>query len=70
MTLEGWVDYSDREAVEGCFRSQICGLLSAQGVDDSEKVVFSVELSNAVGLLQYYVQRMKNGSNGLWEGYL
>jgi hypothetical protein len=70
MTLDGWMDYSDRKAVEEVFCSQLRGLLSAQGVHDSEKFLFSVELSKAVGILHYYVPRMKNDSDGLWEGYL
>jgi Phosphotransferase enzyme family len=70
MTLKGWVDYEDRKVVEEAFHSQLQRLLSAQGVEDSEKFVFSMELSKAVGLLQYYVPRMKKDSTGLWEGYL
>ena len=70
MTLEGWMDYSDRKAVEERFHSCLRERLSGQGVDDQEKLLSSVELSKAVGILHYYVPRMKDDSNGMWEGYL
>jgi len=70
MTLEGWMDYSDRKAVEERFHSCLHELLSGQGVDDPEKFLSLVELSKAVGILHYYIPRMKDDSNRLWEGYL
>jgi hypothetical protein len=71
MTLDsGWMDYSDRKAVEDVFRSRLRELLSEQGVDDSEVLLYSIELSKAVGILHYYVPRMKSNNDGLFEAYL
>jgi hypothetical protein len=70
MTLEGWMDYSDRKVVEEVFHSRLRELLSSQGVDCSEKFLYSMELSKAVGILHYYVPRMMNDSDCMWEGYL
>jgi Phosphotransferase enzyme family len=70
MTLKGWMDYDDRNVVEERFRSELHALLSAQGWNDSKMFVFSLELSKALGLLQYHIRRMKNEDNKFWEGYL
>jgi hypothetical protein len=71
MTLDsGWMDYSDRKAVEEVFRSRLRVLLLEQGVDDPEKLLYSMELSKAVGILQYYIPRMKKNNDSVWEGYL
>jgi hypothetical protein len=71
MTLDsGWMDYSDRKAVEEVFRSRLREVLLEQGVDDPEKLLYSMELSKAVGILQYYIPRMKRNSDSVWEEYL
>ncbi len=54
MTLERWVDYSDRKIVQEAFDSKLREVLYIQGVDDSEKFLFAIELSKAVGVLEYY----------------
>jgi hypothetical protein len=70
MTMEGWEDYPERESIESKFRSSICERLSAQGIEDLSSFLFSMELSQALGLLEYYVPRMENDKTGLWEKFL
>jgi hypothetical protein len=53
MTMEGWEDYPERESIESKFRSSICERLSAQGIEDLSLFLFSMELSQALGLLEY-----------------
>lgn len=67
MTMEGWEDYPGRESVESKFRSSICECLSSQGIEDMSSFLFSMELSQALGLLEYYVLRMENDKASLWE---
>jgi len=70
ITLDGWEDYPERESIESEFRSSICERLSAQGIEDLASFLFSMELSQALGLLEYYVPRMENDKAGLWEKFL
>jgi hypothetical protein len=75
MTLNGWMDYSDRKVVEDRFKSELCVILIAQGWNDTQDLMFSLELSKAVGLLHYYVLRIQDDSRDRiqkanWEGYL
>ena len=68
--MEGWDDYPERESIESKFRSLICECLLAQGIEDLSSFLFSIELSQALGLLEYYVPRMENDKAGLWEKLL
>lgn len=70
MTLDGWEDYPEREAIEGKFCSTLCGHLSAQGIDGVSAFLFSMELSKALGILEYYVPRVANGAVDVWEKFL
>jgi len=68
MTPSGWEDTEDRQELEAAFYARALTAPSGQGFE--EVTMEQLELQKAIGILQYFVERLLKLKDGRTEQYL